>query len=127
MRDLERYEDLEAWKAAMELVQEVYDLARQFPEEEKQRLATHMCTAALKIPAKIAASTGYKNLKITYWYLAICHALLHTLETHLKTAVRLKYIQKTDAAPALEKCKKIGRMVDELMMPEGLRDLEDNE
>jgi four helix bundle protein len=116
MKDMDKYEDLEVWKAAMELVQEIYGLTEKFPPEEKPALAGHMRVAAIKIPSKIAASTGYKNMKISFWYLAIVHALLHTLETHLKTSVRLKYLPVAEAAPALEKCKKIGRMIDELMM-----------
>ena len=72
MKDMEKqkYEDMEAWQAAMELVQEVYGLTEKFPPEEKAGLAGHMRVAAIKIPSKIAASTGYKNFKISFWYLA---------------------------------------------------------
>jgi four helix bundle protein len=116
MREMEKYEDLEVWQAAMELVQEIYGLTEKYPIEEKPGIVAQMRVAAIKIPAKIAASTGYKNMKISLWYMAIVHALVHTLETHLKTSVRLKYIPILEAAPALEKCKKIERMIDELIM-----------
>jgi four helix bundle protein len=116
MKEIEKFEDLEVWQAAMELVQEIYGLTEKFPEEEKMKLQAQMRVAAIKIPAKIAASTGYANMKISFWYLAIVHALLGSLETHLKIAIRLKYIPLLEAAPVLEKCKSIARMVDELMM-----------
>jgi four helix bundle protein len=116
MKEIEKYEELEVWQAAMELVQEVYGLTDKFPEDEKPGLSAHMRVAAIKIPAKIAASTGYHNYKISFWYLAIVHALLGTLETHLKTAIRLHYVPLSEAAPIMEKCKSIGRMIDELIM-----------
>jgi len=116
MREVEKYEDLEVWQAGMELVQEVYGLTDKYPSEEKPGLTAQMRVAAIKIPAKIAGSVGCGNLKISLWYLGIVHALLHALETHLKTSVRLHYIPIVEAAPVMEKCKSIERMIDELIM-----------
>jgi four helix bundle protein len=117
MKEIEKFEELEVWQAGMELVQEIYGLTEKYPAEEKPGLIGQMRTAAIKIPAKIAASVGCgNNLKISLWYLAIAHGLLASLDTQLKISVRLKYIPKVEADPVFEKCKSIERMIDELIM-----------
>jgi four helix bundle protein len=100
----------------MELVQEIYGLTEKYPVEEKQGLISQMRTAAIKIPSKIAAAAGCGNLKISLWYLAISHGVIASLEAYLKLSVRLKYVSKIDAAPIMEKCKSIERMIDELIL-----------
>ncbi len=117
MRDIEKFEDLVVWQAGMELVQEIYGLTEKYPIEEKPGLVGQMRTAAIKVPAKIAASVGCgNNIKISLWYLAITQGLLASLETHLKLSVRLKYVPKPEADPVFEKCKSIKRMIDELIL-----------
>ncbi|MEI8135495.1 MAG: four helix bundle protein [bacterium] len=114
MNDIQKFEDLAAWQSGMELVQEIYGLTEKFPVDEKNGLTSQMRVTAIKIPSKIAASVGCNNLKITYWYLGIVHGLLHSLETYLKTAVRLHYAPLLEAAPVMEKCKSLERMVSDL-------------
>ncbi|MDP4221020.1 MAG: four helix bundle protein [Bacteroidota bacterium] len=116
MKEIEKFEDLEVWKAGMELVQEVYGLTENYPADEKQGLISQMRTAAIKVPAKIAAAASCGNLKISLWYLAIVDGLLAALEAHLKLSIRLNYVSKIDAAPILEKCKSIERMIEELIL-----------
>ena len=116
MKEIEKFEDLEVWQAGMELVQEIYGLTEKYPVDEKPSLVSQMRVAAIKIPAKIAAAVACGNLKISLWYLAISHGLLASLEAYLKLSVRLKYIPKVEAAPAMEKCKSIERMIDELIL-----------
>ena len=117
MKEIEKFEDLEVWQAGMELVQEIYGLTEKFPIEEKPSLVSQMRTAAIKIPAKIAAAVGCGgNLKISLWYLAISQGLLASLDAYLKLSIRLKYVPKVEAAPIMEKCKSIERMIDELIM-----------
>ncbi len=116
MKEIEKFEDLEVWQAGMELVQEIYGLTENYPVEEKPALSSQMRTAAIKIPAKIAAAASCGNAKISLWYLAISHGLISSLESYLKLSIRLKYVTKVEAAPIVEKCKSIERMIDELII-----------
>ena len=116
MKEIEKFEDLEVWQAGMELVQEIYGLTEKYPVEEKPALSSQMRTAAIKIPAKIAAASGCGNIKISLWYLSISHGLLASLDAYLKLSVRLKYVPMVEAAPIIEKCKSIERMIDELIL-----------
>ena len=47
MKDVKKFEDLEVWQAAMELVQEVYGLSEHFPDIEKSVLLRQMRSAAI--------------------------------------------------------------------------------
>jgi len=48
------YKQLDAWRAAMDLVIEVYDLTKLYPKEELFALTQQTKRAAISIPANIA-------------------------------------------------------------------------
>ncbi len=58
----DRFEDLEVWKKAHQLVLNVYQLTKDFPPEEKFGLVSQMLRAAVSIPANIAE--GFKKADI---------------------------------------------------------------
>ena len=109
------YESLDVWKFSMELVQEIYDLTKHFPEIEQQILQKEIRTAAIKIPAKIAAgySCGMDGMMHRYYCYSIAH--LSALETHIELSVRFNYIPKVEAKPVFEKCKRINKLIEKLI------------
>jgi four helix bundle protein len=56
---IERFEQLEVWRAAHSLVLRVYHLTREFPSDEKFGLISQMRRAAVSVPANIAE--GFKR------------------------------------------------------------------
>ncbi|HYM20465.1 MAG TPA: four helix bundle protein [Candidatus Kapabacteria bacterium] len=112
------FENLEVWKAAMELVQEIYGITEHFPESETAVLLHQIRTAAIKIPAKIAAGHSCGRDGMAFRFFAYTLATIGMLETHLELSVRFKYVPKLEANPVFEKCKKISRMVEKMVMPE---------
>ncbi|HET9136810.1 MAG TPA: four helix bundle protein [Candidatus Kapabacteria bacterium] len=112
------YESLDVWKFSMELVQEIYDLTKSFPDIEQQVLQKEIRTAAIKIPAKIAAgySCGISSMMHRYYCYSIAH--LSTLETHIQLSERFGYIPKVEAKPVFEKCKRIGKLIEKLIFHE---------
>jgi len=56
----ERFEQLEVWKKAHELVLKIYKITKDFPSEEKFGLVSQMRRAAVSIPANIAE--GFKSM-----------------------------------------------------------------
>jgi four helix bundle protein len=114
----ETFENLEVWKAAMELVQEIYGLTEHFPESENAVLLHQIRTAAIKVPAKIAAGHSCGRSGMAFRFFSYTLAQIGMLQTHLELAVRFKYIPKLEANPVFEKCKKIDRMVEKMIMHE---------
>jgi four helix bundle protein len=112
------FENLEVWKAAMELVQEVYGLTEHYPESESAVLLHQTRTAAIKIPAKIAAGHSCGRSGMAFRFFAYTLGTISMMETHIELAVRFKYVPKLEANPVFEKCKKISRMVENMISPE---------
>jgi four helix bundle protein len=60
---MKSFRELRVWQAGMELVEEVYRLTRQFPQEEKYALASQIQRAAVSIPSNIAEGHTREHLK----------------------------------------------------------------
>jgi hypothetical protein len=54
-----RFEDLEVWKKAHDLVLKIYTITKDYPSEEKFGLVSQMRLSAVSIPANIAE--GFKK------------------------------------------------------------------
>lgn len=52
------FRDLEVWKQAHELTIEVYQLARQFPPDERFRFTDQLCRASASSPTNAVEGTG---------------------------------------------------------------------
>ena len=59
MSKIEKFQDLEVWQKAHQLVLEIYRATKSFPADEKYGLVSQMRRAAVSIPANIAE--GFKR------------------------------------------------------------------
>ncbi|MEJ5308131.1 MAG: four helix bundle protein [Anaerolineae bacterium] len=60
MGKAEKFQDLEVWQHAHQLVLEVYRVCRAFPSEERYGLTSQLQRAAVSVPANIAE--GFKRI-----------------------------------------------------------------
>ncbi len=82
------YKELVVWQRAIELVSEVYKVAKQLPKSEQFILISQMVRSAISIPANIAEGWG-RNHKIEFIrFLNIAYGSSTELETHLIIAKR---------------------------------------
>lgn len=58
-----RYEDLEIWQRALELIRSVYDVLKRFPEDERYDLISQGKRAVVSIALNIAEGSGRKTDK----------------------------------------------------------------
>jgi four helix bundle protein len=80
------YKDLIVWQKAIELVKEIYKIAKQLPAEEKFILVPQMIRAAISIAANIAEGWA-RNHKVEFVrFLNISFGSATELETHLIVA-----------------------------------------
>lgn len=104
------YKNLDAWKNAMQLVNEVYLLAKKFPKEELYALTSQIKRAAVSVPSNIAEGLGRQYRKDTLQFLHISRGSLYELETLLNIAVMTKIISEDEfnsIIPTLEKSLQI--------------------
>lgn len=109
------YKDLLAWQKAMDLVESVYNLTKQFPTEERYGLTSQLRRAVVSVPSNIAEGQGRHSDNEFRRFLSIAHGSLREVETQLLIATRLRYLEESDAQPAHELCEETGRIINGLI------------
>jgi four helix bundle protein len=105
------YRDLRVWQTAMDLVVEVYSLAKLLPADG---LGAQLRRAAVSVPANVAEGHG-RLLRGEYLHhLSIARGSLKELETLLSIAERLGYISADRLANAAKLCEPTSRMLTRL-------------
>ncbi len=92
-----RHHELEAWKVAVSLVQDVYRLTAHFPAEERFGLTSQMRRAAVSIPSNIAEGAARGTTKEYVRFLSVARGSIAALETQLRIAVRLGFADPDQA------------------------------
>ena len=104
------YKKLDAWNLTMELVIDIYKIAKLYPKEEMYALTSQTKRAAISIPANIAEGIGRNYKKDTIQFLHIARGSLYELDTLLLLAIQVEIINKKDIEEImnkLEKCKQV--------------------
>lgn len=109
------FEDLNAWKQAMELVYDVYLVTSKFPKSETYGLAIQMRRAAVSIPSNIAEGKGRSTGKDFAHFLHQARGSLHELQAQILIAVRLEYMQPDVKDRLLEQTRVVGRLLHGLL------------
>ena len=110
---LRNYRDLIAWQKAINLVEEVYRVSREFPREEQYGLTIQLRRAAVSIPSNIAEGQGRGGNPEFVRFLRIAYGSLREVETQVIIAERLGYLEQ--ATPLMEQCAEVGRLVNGLI------------
>ncbi len=105
------YEDLKVWQAGMDLVVRTYRLSHRLPTSERFGLISQMQRAAVSIPANIAEAHGRKHLGDKLRFLSIANGSLKEVETEVKIARRLGFVNETDAGAFVATSQGLGRMM----------------
>ena len=85
------HKELDVWKKAMDLVEEIYRVSKEFPGHEKYGLTNQIRRAAVSIPSNIAEGSGRKSDKELLQYLNFALGSLAETETQIMIAMRLGY------------------------------------
>lgn len=93
-----KHHELDAWKVAVELVREVYDLTTGFPAQERFGLTSQMRRAAVSIPSNIAEGAARGTTKEYVRFLSVARGSIAELETQLRIAIQLGFTDSGRAA-----------------------------
>jgi four helix bundle protein len=86
------YKKLDVWKISMETVNEIYNLTKSYPIEEKYGLISQTNRAAFSIPSNIAEGLGRNYKKDCIQFLHVSRGSAYELETLLSVALMTKII-----------------------------------
>jgi four helix bundle protein len=95
----------------MDLVEMVYQLANEFPDDERFRLTNQMTRAAISIPANIAEGNARGSLPDYARFVAISKGSAMETETYVLIAIRLNYTSAEAATPILDLITEISKML----------------
>lgn len=101
-----KYEDLEIWQLAIELIKAVYKLLEEFPEDEKYGLTSQGKRAVASIALNIAEGSGRHTDKDFSVFINRSITSLQEVDGVLKIGIALNYTTKDDyliAEPLIEK------------------------
>ena len=111
MSKIESYRDLLVWQRAMELVDGVYSLTENFPQNEEYRLTNQVIRAAISIPANIAEGYRRNSRKDYARFVSIAHGSTAEVETFLLVAERIKYATANEISRLMSLADEISRML----------------
>jgi len=101
-----KYEDLEIWQISMQLIKPVYKLINNFPKEEMFALSSQGRRSVTSIPLNISEGAGRQSKKDFSCFINRAITSLQEIDTCLKIAIELDYINKSDydsLKPTIEK------------------------
>ena len=88
------YRKLNVYHKSMQLVANVYQLSKTFPESEKFGLSNQIQRAAVSVPSNIAEGMGRFSNKERIHFLEMANGSLMEVMCQLEVALILKYISQ---------------------------------
>jgi four helix bundle protein len=101
-----KYEDLEIWQLALELIKIIYQLLKKFPADEKYDLVSQGKRAVVSIALNIAEGSGRHTDKDFSLFINRAITSLQEVDGVLKIGMKLNYITDEDyqsVVPLIEK------------------------
>jgi len=90
------HKDLDVWKKAMDLVENIYTCTKDFPKEEVYGLSSQIKRAVISVPSNIAEGAGRRGNKEFIQFLYISMGSLSEVETQILLAKRLGFIENVN-------------------------------
>jgi four helix bundle protein len=95
-----KYEDLEIWQLALDLIKVIYDVLRKFPKDEKYDLVSQGKRAVVSVALNIAEGSGRQTNKDFASFLNRSVTSLQEVDGVLKIGIKLGYITADDCSSA---------------------------
>ncbi|MFS4481889.1 four helix bundle protein [Hyunsoonleella sp. 2307UL5-6] len=107
---MNKFEDLLIWKKSMDLVEYVYLLSKELPNEERFGLISQIRRCSVSIPSNIAEGAGRNSKKEFVHFLSIANGSTSELKTQLLLSLRLNFTTKEKIEPLINLCNEIQKM-----------------
>jgi four helix bundle protein len=111
MAQILSFRDLDAWKAAMNLVLAAYEVAHQLPPSERFELSAQIRRAAVSISSNIAEGQASGPGGRYRPHVRIALGSLAELETHIEIASRLKWVSAEAQSAVADHVANTGRLL----------------
>lgn len=110
------YQDLIAWKKAVDLAELIYRLTIDFPKAEQYGLVAQMRRSAVSISSNIAEGYRRKKPNDFSYFLRVALGSTSELETQLIIATRVGFLNEETKATALSLSQEVTRILYSLLV-----------
>jgi four helix bundle protein len=104
------YRELKVWRKSIELVKEVYALARKFPQYETYALADQLRRSAVSVPSNIAEGQARQHTGEFRQFLYMAIGSAAEVDTQVVLAYELGYVSEQEAKNIEERIVEIRKM-----------------
>ncbi len=115
MNTIKNYRDLIVWQKAMVLVNKVYKISTEFPEQEKYALTSQLRRSVVSVPSNIAEGYGRRSSGDYIRFLNIAMGSLYEMQTQLEIALNQNYSKKEAFDILYEDSREVERMLSSLI------------
>ena len=105
------FKDLIVWQRAIDLIDRIYRLTRDFPKSETYGLSSQMQRATVSVAANIAEGSGRQSTKEYIHHLSYSLGSLAEVETYLVVSGRLGYARQEVVTKLESACDELGKML----------------
>lgn len=107
---MHNFRNLQIWKDAMDLAQEVYEVTETIPTKETYGIISQMTRAAVSIPSNIAEGSRRSEKDFAH-FLSIALGSLFELNTQIMLSERIGYIDNNQSLALQDKADKLQMMI----------------
>lgn len=86
------HHNLHVWQESLDLVQDIYQITANFPQEELYSLTSQMRRSSVSVPSNIAEGAARNSQKEFLQFFSMSRGSLSELETQLIIADKLDYL-----------------------------------
>lgn len=105
------YKNLQVWDRSDKLAHRIYRLTKTFPAEEKYGLVNQLKRAALSVPTNLVEGWSRKGTKEFLQFVNMAAGPCAETEYLLNFSMKEGFISKEAAAPILQECTEILKML----------------
>ncbi len=112
MRD---FRNLNIWKLGIDVVKQIYNITKKFPNSELYGLTNQMRRASVSIPSNIAEGASRKSNADFARFLEIAIGSAFELETQLILSKELEYLNQEDFEKVTDNLHKFQKQLNALL------------
>lgn len=112
---IKSYKDLVVWQKSITLVQQVYELSKDFPKSEFFGLSQQLRRSAVSVPSNIAEGYGRGSRNDYLRFCKIARGSCFELETQIIIAIQLKMVNKVSAENVTSLINEVCRLLQGLI------------
>ena len=106
---VQHYRELIAWQKAMALVKHVYEVTKDFPDDEKFGLISQMRRCAVSIPSNIAEGQARNTTGEFKQFIGVARGSIAELTTQLLIGEQLGYL--AEPQQTIDLAEEVGRIL----------------